>query len=374
MKRQFYDNLKNIPGWHTSDKLVIFAVDDYGNVRLDSKAARDRMLAKGVPLEGRFDYLDSLETRQDLDALFETLSKVTDRHGRHAVYSPNVLSANPDFEEISRSAEGYRYELVTQTFERLAAEQPSAYGGAWALWQAGIHSGLLKPQFHGREHLNVELLERKLRAGCRALKINIDNRSMAGIGHERSLPGVGFTHGFGIWSRSEVGRHREILADGLKLFEKLYGFAAATFTPPAQKLHPDLYPFLEAEGVRAIDKPLYCVRRLDRDRTVREFNVLGRSRGCGHLSLVRNVVFEPTNKPSFDSVGLALSQVAAAFRWRKPAIISSHRVNFCGHIDEENRRSGLAALHRLLRGLVDRWPDVQFISSDELVERIDSTT
>jgi len=48
-------------------------------------------------------------------------------------------------------------------------------------------------------------------------------------------------------------------------------------------------------------------------------------------------------------------------------------VNFCGHIDEENRRFGLAALHRLLRGLVDRWPDVEFISSNELVERIEST-
>lgn len=374
MKRQFLDNLKNIPGWHTVEKLVVVAVDDYGNVRLDSKAARERMAASGVELQGRFDHLDTLETRQDLDALLEVLSSVTDNRGRHAVLTPYALPANPDFEAMAQSDQGYQYEPLTRTFERLAADQPTAYESAWSLWQEGIHAGLLKPQFHGREHLNVEVLERKLKAGDRALKVNIENRSMAGIGDEPSLPGVGYTHGFGLWEQSETARHREIIADGLKLFKQVFGFPSKTFTPPAQKLHPELYPFVESQGVRAIDKPLHCVRRLDRDRTVREFNALGRRRGQGHVSLVRNVVFEPTNDRSFDSAGLALDQVAAAFRWRKPAIISSHRVNFCGHIEEDNRAFGLDALRRLLQGIVQRWPDVQFISANELVERIDPAT
>ncbi|MFO7901561.1 MAG: hypothetical protein R6U98_02780, partial [Pirellulaceae bacterium] len=275
-------------------------------------------------------------------------------------------------EAMAQGDQGYQYESLTRTFKRLAADQPAAYEGAWALWQEAIRGGLLKPQFHGREHLNVEVLERKLKAGDRALKINIENRSMAGLGDESSLPGVGFTHGFGLWERSETARHREIISDGLKLFEQVFGFRSKTFTPPAQKLHPELHPFVESQGVCAIDKPLHCVRRLDRERTVREFNALGRRRGQEHVSLVRNVVFEPTNERSFDAVGLALNQVAAAFRWRKPAIISSHRVNFCGHIEEDNRRFGLNALRRLLQGIVQRWPDVQFISADELAERIET--
>jgi hypothetical protein len=371
LKRRLLDNLKNIPGWHTAEKLVVFSVDDYGNVRLDSKAARDRMVASGVELLGRFDHLDALETRQDLEALLEALSSVTDSHGRHAVFTPYALSANPDFEAMAQSDGGYRYEPLTRTFERLAADQPDAYEGAWSVWQEGIRAGLLKPQFHGREHLNVEMLERKLKAGDRALKINIENRSMAGLGDEPSLPGVGFTHGFGLWERSETARHREIIADGLNLFEQVFGFRSRTFTPPAQKLHPELYPFVESQSVRAIDKPVHCVRRLDREHTVREFNTLGRRRGQGHVSLVRNVVFEPSNDPSFDSVGHALNQVATAFRWRKPAVISSHRVNFCGHIEEGNRALGLAALRRLLQRITQRWQDVQYISAEQLVERID---
>jgi hypothetical protein len=366
MKRKLLDNLKNIPGWHTPEKLVVFAVDDYGNVRLDSKAARDQMAAAGLDLRGRFDHFDTLETRQDLEALFEVLTSVADAGGRSAIFTPYVLSANADFDAMLAGEPRYRYEPLPRTFERLTATQPQAYDGAWGLWREGMRLGLLRPQFHGREHLNVELLERKRRAGDQALTINLENRSMAGLSGEPALPGVGFTHAYGLWDRSEIERHREIIADGLKLFEQVFGFRSQTFTPPAQKLHPDLYPWVESQGVRAIDKPLYCVRRLDRERTMREFNTLGRRRGQGHLSIVRNVVFEPTNDLAFDSVGLALDQVAAAFRWRKPALISSHRVNFCGHIDQENRRLGLDALRRLLTGIVQRWPDVKFVGADEL--------
>ena len=374
MRRKLIDNVKNIPGWRTPQKLVVFAVDDYCNVRLDSRAARDRMRSAGLNLLGRFDRLDAFETREDLGALLETLESVKDGRGRNAVFTAYALSANPDFEVIAKQGLGYEYEPVDRTFHRLAADQPQAYEGAWALWQEGMRLGLLKPQFHGREHLNVELLERKLKAGDWELKVNLENRSMAGLHDEPSLPGVGFTHGFGLWQRSEIERHREIIADGLKLFHQVFGFPSVTFTPPAQRLHPDLYAFVEAQGVRAIDKPLHCVRRLDRERTVREYNRLGRRRGQGHVSVVRNVLFEPSNDPTFDSVGYALNQVAAAFRWRKPAIISSHRVNFCGHIEEDNRRFGLAALRRLLTGIARRWPEVQFISADELAERIDPAT
>jgi hypothetical protein len=370
MKRLLLDNLKNIPGWRTPEKLVVFAVDDYGNVRLDSALARDRLNEAGLDMGNRFDKFDSLETRQDLEALFKVLSSVSDSQGRNAIFTPYALCANPDFESLSTGKQGYCHEILPRTFKRLAETQRGAYDGAWALWQEGIRLGLLKPQFHGREHLNVELFERKLKAADVALGVNLENYSMSALGHEASMPGVGFTHAFGLWDRSEIIQHREIIDDGLKLFEKVFGFASSTFTPPAQQLHPELYTFVESLGVEAIDKPLRCVRRLHRDKAVREINVLGRKRGQDHVTVVRNVVFEPTDDAAFDSVKLALDQVAAAFRWRRPAIISSHRVNFCGHIDPENRKQGLCALQQLLDGIVRRWPDVEFVSADELVGKI----
>ena len=59
-------------------------------------------------------------------------------------------------------------------------------------------------------------------------------------------------------------------------------------------------------------------------------------------------------------------QICTAFKWNKPAIISSHRVNFCGEIDPENRSKGLQALKALLKRVAKHYPDVEFMSSVEL--------
>jgi hypothetical protein len=86
--------------------------------------------------------------------------------------------------------------------------------------------------------------------------------------------------------------------------------------------------------------------------------------------LVRNVVFEPTHNRGFNWVDFTFKQVEAAFRMNKPANISSHRVNYCGHINEENRKVGLTALKQLLDKIVKRWPEVEFISADQLGDMI----
>src|SRR5690606_38747233 len=88
--------------------------------------------------------------------------------------------------------------------------------------------------------------------------------------------------------------------------------------------------------------------------------------GSDVIELVRNVVFEPTTPRISNWVDFTFKQVEAAFRMKKPANISSHRVNFCGHIDSENRKKSLSQLKQLLQRIVKRWPDVEFISADEL--------
>ena len=86
--------------------------------------------------------------------------------------------------------------------------------------------------------------------------------------------------------------------------------------------------------------------------------------------MVRNVVFEPTEDRGIDWIGYTLKQIEIAFRLKRPAIISSHRVNFCGHIDPANREKGLNALKNLLQEIVKKWPDVEFMAADELGELI----
>ena len=368
MKQALLDNLKNLRGWRTPRKLVAIAVDDYANVRVASRSARERLIQSGLDLSSQMDRYDTLETRQDLEALFEILDSVRDARGNPAVFTAYALSANPDFGTIRQDGQRYFPEPVTATFERLAAEQPESYEGAWSLWQEGVARGLIRPQCHGREHLNVALFEHKLHSGAPDLSANLKHDSLAGISGDPVMPGVGFSHAFGVHERTELGRHREILADTFSRFEQVWGFPSTTFTPPAQKLHPELHEEVAQFGVASIDKPMRCRRPLGNGTARREVNHSGRQRGQNHVTVVRNVVFEPGKDMGFDPVDHALEQIAAAFRWRRPAIISSHRVNFCGHIDEENRKRSLSALQQLLRRLTARWPEAEFVSIDRLID------
>ena len=61
-----------------------------------------------------------------------------------------------------------------------------------------------------------------------------------------------------------------------------------------------------------------------------------------------------------------LKEIKTAFTWRKPAIIASHRVNFIGYINPDNREQNLKLLVELLRKIVKKWPEVEFMTSDQL--------
>ncbi|MGYP000828716277 len=61
-----------------------------------------------------------------------------------------------------------------------------------------------------------------------------------------------------------------------------------------------------------------------------------------------------------------MERIACAFRWHKPAVISSHRVNYVGFIHPTNRDRSLRLLGELLDRIRRRWPDVRFRTSDEL--------
>jgi hypothetical protein len=81
---------------------------------------------------------------------------------------------------------------------------------------------------------------------------------------------------------------------------------------------------------------------------------------------VRNAYFEPFSDPSIDWVGSCLKDISKAFFWKIPAIISAHRVNFIGAIVPENRENNLMLLNRLLGSVLKTWPEVEFMTSDQL--------
>ena len=100
LKEKLINNIKNTIGWKTNRKLIVFSVDDYGNVRINSKEARVNIDKAGMKVYSRFDALDTLETKQDLELLFEVLESVRDKNGRPAIFTPFALPCNIDFEKM----------------------------------------------------------------------------------------------------------------------------------------------------------------------------------------------------------------------------------------------------------------------------------
>lgn len=373
MRQLLANYVKNIGGWSTKRKILCFAVDDYGNVRLRNTNALNQLKSKGIKLNNRFDYLDALDTREDFNQLYRVLNSVKDQNQNPAIFTPYALSANINFEKVLQNKKIYEYELLPETYHKLAKEN-DAYKDAWEILKEGIRMKFIKPQFHGREHLNVTLFNDLLDENHSHLMTNLENHSYAGIPQKSNKPTIKFTQAFAFWEEAEILEHKKIIEDGLQCFKSVYGYNSLSFTPPGQQLHPTLYKYVEDLGIKAVDKPRKAKRHLGLNTYKIEKNKLGVQNNQNHVSVVRNVVFEPTDPRNIDWVNFTYNQIQAAFRTNKPAIVSSHRVNYCGHISPENRTKGLNALKQLIEKVMKSYPDVEFLSIDDLVKDIIKTS
>lgn len=365
MKQKILNNIKNIWGWKTSRKIIVISVDDYGNVRLNSAKSMLNMINEGLKISGGFDNLDSLETKNDLRMLYETLTSVKDKNGNHAIFTPFSLPCNINFEKMAdNNFESYEYELLPQTFAKLSAENPKNYEGTWGMWKEGIEKKIMMPQFHGREHFNLKVFNEKLAKKDPKLLLSLKNKS--NISLKTGYNTIKYSAAFDFEKIEENRNFEEIIKRGLDCFEKVFGYKSVHFNPPGGREHPVIHQYLKNSGVKYLDTALIKKEHQGNGRYKRIFNYTGKKNHLGMTYLVRNVVFEPTMSRGFNWVDYSLMQIEAAFYWNKPAIISSHRVNFCGHIDSKNRKIGINSLKNLLQKIVHKWPDVEFMSSAEL--------
>jgi hypothetical protein len=262
LKETLAVNIKNIIGWKTKRKIIVFSVDDYGNVRLHSKEARDRMFANGLKPTSRFDVYDSLETTDDLLALYETLSSVRDKNDQPAVFTAFSTCANMDFERMRKDGySSYYYEELPETFTKL-----NGYQDTWQTWQEGVQKRLLVPQFHGREHLNVKVLMEALGKNDKDTINCLENRSYAAIA-ETGYSTISFTAALDFWEHNENIALKNIVADGLNVFENVFGDRATNFTPCGSNGYSSsLDPVLAEGGIKYIDTSRFKADHLGNGR------------------------------------------------------------------------------------------------------------
>lgn len=364
LKSVLTDNLYNIPGWRTKRHIVVIESDDWGSIRMPSKEVYEDLVSKGVKFSDYgYDKYDTLASREDLQNLFEVCDSVRDINNRPAVITANCVVANPDFFRIKESDYSeYYYEPMTETLSRY---YPNA--NPFPLWEEGIKQGCFHPQLHGREHVNVQMWMNSLRENHKGARVAFEQGVWSVVVSKDEDIRQRNTTAFRCLSESEKPFYKQSIKEAQDLFERFFGYKSKSFISPAYSWDEDIEQWLYDNGVKFIQGvPMHFYHGK------RKFHYVGKKNKLGQCFLIRNADWEPTQNPNKNNNGECLRQIAVAFRWGKPATISIHRLNFIGSLDKEQRDKNLKAFEQLLKDIMKHWPDVEFMTSDELGDLISS--
>lgn len=368
LKKNIGRTIVNLKGWRTDKKIIVFESDDWGSIRMPNKQVYDLFQEKGFDLSNNpYCQYDTLANSNDLEALFEVLLKHKDQIGNHPVITANTVVANPDFEKIKESGfQEYYYKPFTETIKEYYPEED-----VFTLWKVGIKKKIFMPQYHGREHVNVALWLNFLREN-NTVFMNAFDMGFWG------LPNNLYTEkknniqaSYDSASIENLNFYKKSIEEGLILFEKIFNFKSSTFIANNYTWSSSLNETLLKCGVSAFQGMKYQKEPTIKGVKKLILNFTGKYNEFGQLYLVRNCVFEPSQMPkSFNNIEDCLKSISSAFKFKRPAIIACHRLNFIGAIRAENRNQNLEMFDELLTKIINKWPDVTFMSSDQLAHLI----
>ncbi len=370
LKNTISRNFQNAIGWRTNRKLLVIESDDWGSIRMPSKISYNNLLKLGIPVDkSPYNRLDILETEEDLLALFDVIDQIKDNTGKNLKITANSIMANPDFEMIKQVGfEDYHYINLEDTYQR--------YNGnlrALELIKEGLSKNFFIPQLHGREHLHPLEWLKALQQGDQETLYAFREEVW---GHPDTYFNnkMNFSSAFHTLNKDHINFARTALFEASAMFENIFGFKSESFIAPRYIWDKNLEGILNENGVKYLQGKIVQLSPIpdNPNKFKKKINYLGKKNEFCQTYLTRNVFFEPGQAPKFDWVNDALNRIRIAYQWNKPAIISMHRINFVGGLDVQNRTANLNLLQILINKVMVEYPDVEFLSSNELGKIIDN--
>ena len=361
-------NSQNILGWRSNKKILVIESDDWGSIRMPSKKAFDNLLAYGIPVDKcPYNSYDSLETAEDLQAIFETFSSIKDSEGNSLKLTANSILANPDFEKIkANNFEKYYYEDFVSTYQRVNGNTET-----YELIKQGLDQGVYIPQLHGREHLQVNEWLNILREGDKEALLAFDNELFGYPTQRYRDTKMHLLTALHIRNPEEEKFAIQSIRESANLFEQFFGFKSESFIAPRYIWNDVIEKELANVGIKYIQGKI--VQSIPNENSLKsKIHLFGSKNKYDQIYLNRNVFFEPTQNPRFPWMKDALNRIDISFRWGKPAIISMHRLNFMGGLNVSNRTNNLIALKQLINKVQNKYPDVIFMSTNELGKLINN--
>jgi hypothetical protein len=331
----------NLLGKQLRGKYLIIESDDWGAIRTPSKEALKAFEKKGMDISSSIYKYDSLASEEDLDRLFEILKSHKDFKGNCPKITANVIMANPDFERIKQS--GFR-EYFFEPFPKTLERYPE-HTRAFEKWKLGIEEEIFIPQFHGREHLNINRWLKALQSNNEDVLYCFDHGATFSGKNDYS-----FMEAYDWDEQSDVEKHKTIIAEGLEMFHQTFGYKSLSFIAPCYNWDKLIEPTLFKNGVKIIQgirSQMAPTGKFEKYEAIRHY--FGEINSTGLFHNIRNCYLEPSQIQNINSVDTCLAQIRSAFLLNKPAVISSHRINYIGYIEPKNRERGIAVLNEVLK-------------------------
>ncbi|HIB38455.1 polysaccharide (de)acetylase [Mesonia sp.] len=355
--------LINLPGWRTNSKVIVIESDDWGSIRSSSNKALEDLKNSGIKVDNcSYMQNDAIASNEDLELLFNILAKKNTPK-----ITANFLTSNPDFNKIKESGfNRYYSESILETVKRYPK-----HDNAKNLWLEGKNQGFFYPQLHGREHLNIPRWLQDLKDGNEETLLAFKHKMFGVSAHivqkRRASYQAALDGNFSV----DLHDKKSIIKEAVQEFNQIFGFKPESFIAPnyiwdslvEKALAQEKVMFLQGTHIQRLPRGLG--EKLQYRR-----HALGDVNEYDQKYLVRNAFFEPSSNKDKDWVDSCLSEIKIAFLMRKPAIISSHRVNFVGFLNQKNRDQNLKLFEELIKRINKNWPGVHYLTTAELTKLI----
>lgn len=354
--------LSNLLGWKTNRKIIVFESDDWGSFRFKDSDTRNKFLPEIDRDKCWMSFNDTFETAEDLKQLFLVLSSVKDKNGDTAKFTFLMNPANPNFKKIEEDKfRNYHYETFIET---LSIKDDG--GKVLDLYKKAINDKMIEVGFHGREHLNVKAWMSDLQ--------NKDEVAILGFKHQMwgfsksymENLNRGYRATFDMESSEEMESLKKNIREGINFINETFNQKTSYFLAPNGPYHLNLNIELIKNGIQFIGLPKLHQNPNEKQWWKKNLFWLGKKLNSELTVLTRNVIFEPSSPKYENWINSAFFDIKGAFRNGKPAIISTHRANYVGGLNVQNRERNIEQLRKLLNIIVKEFPDVEFMSSSQL--------
>ncbi len=329
--------------WHRL-KAVVLESDDWGLCAWvpDDRAHRALAALPAFRSEAGLRYgRSTLESAADVIALTELLVGLLGGDGFPPVWQANTIVANPDYDTMAPPLfEFAELPLVEQPAVPARWERP----GLWEAIRRAEGEGVWWAELHGLHHLPET-------AWLTALRRGQDDARRA---HEQQSPIGTAVEASGEYDASEPRELRaRDLRRAIEVFRVLFGRVPTSFCPPDHRFDDWLEHEAASLGLTTLQgKPEqagHALPPLRRRWMGLRFPHLGGDR----FHLPPRIAFEPCGDPQAPGRrGLEAAHHAAREAWRRgrPAVVSSHRMNYA-HLDPAWSAASRRALDTLLERL-----------------------